>query len=896
MPLDHLSLPREIGLCDSAVGHSYEQYTPKCWVDGGQLFVAFHLKSKPVIPPYSSSSSYRTDDISRLHWIKDGYPYLAFLPYPMDCRGALLSRFAVDESHIPIYALQTEEGNRFAMETSLVASWERMEIALMRVARILIDRTGIPSIFSPPPPNCTTLHSTKKDRAQAVSLAMQVKDRFLPWFALVSFCIALLEQPALFLMNSGKEEIWPIWVGTLLISNLHPEWVGMLVDSCLSQFHRPHLGTTIKFDHDPNALYVGVMVDHQVPVVYIMDPRAVDDLPPAELRKLYYDMFCTVINRNATIEDLTNWMKKYTPPRNILSFLLASNATCDQPPHARSSAHMPVADHENQQFLFDDSVVLDDMIEPFPSLDDSSGQRSMETRIEFFSRRDQENEAIVANESEQETRRREHRARAMSNHQVPGRNSKTKVFLWVWVNSYEVRSKQIRGMFETLWTIYGSHEMKFDSVRNEWDLWSSDRKSVRPKQREFGERFEGSIAPNLAPSGETAELTNHDVSLKDVLRQDVVEIFEGACSKEKGARTDQSISHTKKVPLQEMMQSWYGLVLGGGHENKEPTFASQSVQKTYDKLSGNNRLRAILVDSVSPPFPHEATLVRLFLASLITGTDVPKKMLDVSFEPIDRFGNPSIEIRRSQYEAQAVSHADSPTIRLYSIRPLHKPERAWRLHLFVWDATTAVAIKRLPPERTATLELIAIYLLERGMHFLLGVPRGSFGAPLNDARVATMGRRWRGYCPDEADYASYRQKCRELFSIDRVRRALRRGGIIWRIALDYIEVLDGVDGPSQEVMNEPLWISDSASKRPVMVDDGLSVEEIGIIVGSYEIRDRYWTPDCEDWFVNTQRRYEVGDLALARVEEWKARLKRFRETKKLRHAIEGQCESFLTLD
>ncbi|KLO10926.1 hypothetical protein SCHPADRAFT_831864 [Schizopora paradoxa] len=232
---------------------------------------------------------------------------------------------------------------------------------------------------------------------------------------------------------------------------------------------------------------------------------------------------------------------------------------------------------------------------------------------------------------------------------------------------------------------------------------------------------------------------------------------------------------------------------------------------------------------------------------------------------------------------------------------------------------TAIAIKRLSSTHTSSIESVGLYLLEKGVGFLFGAPRNRLATPFHDVRVCGLGRRWRGYCPDEADYASYRQKCHEVLSIDRVRRALRCGGILWRIAMEHLDANDGIDAPSREAMNEPLWIYNRTTKRPELVEDGLSIDEVRLLIGSYEIKDSikdksvfcsywpppwiwensgffvgYWTPDCEDWFVNTQRKYENGGLALANIEEWKARLKRFGDTKKLRHAIERQCESILT--
>ena len=117
------------------------------------------------------------------------------------------------------------------------------------------------------------------------------------------------------------------------------------------------------------------------------------------------------------------------------------------------------------------------------------------------------------------------------------------------------------------------------------------------------------------------------------------------------------------------------------------------------------------------------------------------------------------------------------------------------------------------------------------------IPRSRICTPPQDIRVPGLGRRWRGYKPDKGDLAVYEQKCYELFSIRRIRRALRCGGILWRIAKDYIPLDEALDGPVYEAINEPLWVCDSSTNRGEFVEDGLSLDEIHLLIGAFELRD-----------------------------------------------------------
>ncbi len=60
---------------------------------------------------------------------------------------------------------------------------------------------------------------------------------------------------------------------------------------------------------------------------------------------------------------------------------------------------------------------------------------------------------------------------------------------------------------------------------------------------------------------------------------------------------------------------------------------------------------------------------------------------------------------------------------------------------------------------------------------------------------------------------------------------------MWRIARDFLDDVEGIDGPSEGTLNEPMDIVSSSRNEPDLVEDSLSIEEIQVLIGAFESRD-----------------------------------------------------------
>ena len=61
------------------------------------------------------------------------------------------------------------------------------------------------------------------------------------------------------------------------------------------------------------------------------------------------------------------------------------------------------------------------------------------------------------------------------------------------------------------------------------------------------------------------------------------------------------------------------------------------------------------------------------------------------------------------------------------------------------------------------------------------------------------------------------------------------GGIVWRIASDFLDVRDGMAGPTSQCHIGPQRVKSKASGNTHFIDDGLSEEECMIITGVYAV-------------------------------------------------------------
>ncbi|KLO03739.1 hypothetical protein SCHPADRAFT_841315 [Schizopora paradoxa] len=169
---------------------------------------------------------------------------------------------------------------------------------------------------------------------------------------------------------------------------------------------------------------------------------------------------------------------------------------------------------------------------------------------------------------------------------------------------------------------------------------------------------------------------------------------------------------------------------------------------------------------------------------------------------------------------------------------------------------------------------------------------------------------------DTIDFFAYLGKCRNLMTIRRLRKCLRFGGIIWRLAMLFLNLDNALDiYPSPDALNQPQVLVG----RDELIDDGVSKEELELLIGVFEVaypeknkattKFSYWpphhiwsgsgfdmgawTPDNEDWFVGRFKLYSEGGGRLLRVQEWINNIKGFKHSRTMMKELEDRARSFI---
>ncbi|KAF6764196.1 hypothetical protein DFP72DRAFT_840303 [Ephemerocybe angulata] len=171
---------------------------------------------------------------------------------------------------------------------------------------------------------------------------------------------------------------------------------------------------------------------------------------------------------------------------------------------------------------------------------------------------------------------------------------------------------------------------------------------------------------------------------------------------------------------------------------------------------------------------------------------------------------------------------------------------------------------------------------------------------------------------DDEDYTIYvRQVCSILKTRPGVARAaLMRGGIVWRLTMEYVSPNDVLCGPSQSAM-EGEGIVRRNGTGGFLVDDALQVQEVDAICGhidfwsSQELQftrmswwppadlwdQRYgftgWSPDAEDFYYNRLAEIKRTWKPLPR-SEWRKRLRQSSALKATLSAMEKLAEDVWT--
>ncbi|KAE9408261.1 hypothetical protein BT96DRAFT_808460 [Gymnopus androsaceus JB14] len=184
-----------------------------------------------------------------------------------------------------------------------------------------------------------------------------------------------------------------------------------------------------------------------------------------------------------------------------------------------------------------------------------------------------------------------------------------------------------------------------------------------------------------------------------------------------------------------------------------------------------------------------------------------------------------------------------------------------------------------------------------------------------------LGYRPKGYQATLIDYQSYRATLEDFLHLPRGRAAMRKGGIVGRLAKDFLTSEDVSSCPSDNVLQSGHWQKSDADPYLGYWDDELSVEELDMICGVYRVDTGnglngpqtsdiswwpkhsawvqsglnigVWTPDCEHWYQHRLAEIHAESAKLLSPVQWKSAIRFTHQSLKVAQINESLAAEFL---
>ncbi|KAF8156129.1 hypothetical protein B0H34DRAFT_799189 [Crassisporium funariophilum] len=437
---------------------------------------------------------------------------------------------------------------------------------------------------------------------------------------------------------------------------------------------------------------------------------------------------------------------------------------------------------------------------------------------EFFAARNKRQQEMIKLESAVDRQRRE------SREQKPGVVNAT-LFEWEKTQSsgglelYK-RVKVNKKANKTVFHSYRSHQRLFNAFSNEWDLC---------------EDFQFGIVDNTSYSDDGYDSGNDDVYPVNVVSQPTKA---PPLAAPMDIDMGQSWCEYSQAPLK-TMSLVYGYIPHAGVNNIPPTL---SWERMLNFMGFVRNLEELDVGE-----PERSAMMNFFTAVLnAVGTYKSDKVVAKNFENLSLL---------FQFE-----HVRRPLEDLFVFSSPKSDSCCWVLG--VHSATAALYVCRyiLKNPMAHTIVTVAHRLLDRGIPFRTLLPLTCSPRQVTITEpYMPQSYRLSDHTFTKADFDVAMLACRSVLSSPQGRAALLQGGIVGRIAREYVSKDGVLGGPSIEVTAHRVgYLVPSGDNNVKFCDDQLTANEVAIICGTYSLHTPYkgqvavwtWFPPPEVWVHN----------------------------------------------
>jgi len=841
--------------------------------------------------------------------VDDKHVWMAFYPRLVLNRGRLFGR--LDLTDRQLFDLVEElPGHRFSLPDKTIKSWTLLEEQLMEVACYLWqmwpDFDKLPTIEFPSFPQQYGYRNIQKSRHAVVTSARASIDAFPFLSAVVAFFLS-------FYLNTDKE--FPFNFAFDILHRRRDnaptiQWLTDLQDSYICNLlPGMRAGLIVQPLNTGWGEYFRVFVRAGVPIWIIwghpkdlngvrpIDPYMWKFLPCSEMIEKAQSRFAAV--REVKELDFDHVLEKMEENNSNSDHGMGGDHSWNVGGYNDSDdigagEHNDGGDYSRARSVSPGPRDTDDL----PA---GSYQRPGEHWEDFFARMERERQETIERESEGARQKRESRE---ANAKRQGPTKRSKVFEWVQTRTgfwkrIRVQPRHVEQEMEEC----PEHQQVYLGHRNEWDLC--------PQLPEYPPGEESSPVEEV----NMEEDRQYDLDPKPLERlghvhyEPLEEVSEFPFPDTVGSNMQFS---SEPFPLGRYLFSWHGFRssdLSNWHPSLHAT-QKDVLASTYMEVAQHLLHSSLGGFGGNPEDPNVRGAIdfhNTVMNATIGYASLPKSW-DMSQENLF-----PLQTRQGKF---CLTFCRNPngSVRMYVISPPKgsTDETTWRIA--TKSASTVLFIYR---QDWTTMKDVACGLLDTGAAFwtALSIPRSVQPKPIRH-RKGGLGLRPEKYQPTRGDLQAYLEEMEDLL-ISTAGRAIRlRGGLVGRLAREYVGEKEVLDGPCRQtkILYEP-----ERGDR-IYVDDDVTEEMLGVLCGVYCVAtDRYnvekhlswwpkvntwdksgfasngWTPDAEQWYQNRWRDIRSGKALVFHQNDWKKKLRRYhRFTSKISDASERLSSDFIS--
>lgn len=674
-----------------------------------------------------------------------------------------------------------------------------------------------------------------------------------------------------------KQDLDPSWALTwrtqfLERTKVHPQWLSDLESSCVCNIEIPRASGIIQAsefelqgsDGRSYAHLLCYLCYFNAPIMICWGPVFIDDSPYLNPLPKGEDKFFVAIKAPPRLYNELAPRKLIPRMDDIMA--LASH---------KGSFFLPVrSDQDAEHFpclvpLSYPAKKALGIPSRFPPVVAHSSQRQDETWLEFFAHWDALDKAKEEKESEEEKSRR---LVKISNSTKFGKRSKMKMYVWTRTDGFYICTLAVKSDYKTVFEDYSPRQKKYNSHRNKWDLCSDfNPMDAAPT---YDSDNDDNLSPGFDDYGGMDNVLVQDTLSSAVFHESFDSVMSNDPSESKSLSVQQatSSSEPQASSIQEATLSTILPPLNSDelHQLLGKYLARQYGQPTFDHppihfhesaaCCAAMRYGFILLPTLSESSSHlilppqvstilgcscvadlhpqnceEAERLTTFCTALATvdrTSDIPTGTCDLKDHRL-LLHNFSFQCRIQCFKG----------VNYYFLHPVTRSNPHFFIVLRKPHSVLEIMRRGIAPSYRDLL-------VDRGITFHTKIP--NYIRPLpsngnNSPGSLGLGYRPLGYQPTLEDYASYEIQRNHFFQSPKAMCCLMKGGVVWRLAHNYVDVESVYDGLSAECLFNSLCLWDGSPGSPSYWDDDLTAEEMDLVLGVYKVETGKYQSSCADF-------------------------------------------------